>query len=776
MLAWFRSTLGTGAADRLIAKGNQLERRGNLEAACTHYRSAIEAAPGHAAAHVNLGAALEALEREADALRAYEAALSIDSTDAHANFNLGRLHYIRGRVQPARELLVKALQRKPDFPEAQVVLSSVYEALGDFDAALGALQVALRLRPGYGGALRNIGLLLGRLGRWAEAEAALRQAAEAAAGDAEAQYWRGNALLHLDRQEEAAACFTEALRIRPDFAEALCRLGNFLGDQGRHAEAIAHLTRAIELQPGLADAHLGLGNMRVAGRRLEDAALCYRRALELDPGSLQGHINLGNVLVDLGQPGAALRSFDAALALDPECGEARWSRAMCPIPALRETTEDLRRSRAAFAAELAQLGRWFDAGRAERGFRVVGVQQPFWLAYQEENNAELLREYGRLSTRLMEPWQRRQRLAPAARRAPGRIRVGVVSQYFRRHSVWNAIIKGWFQQLDPERFELSAFCLSAEQDAETLYARSRAARFEHGAKTLQQWAECILAARPDVLIYPEIGMDPMSVKLASLRLAPLQAASWGHPETTGLPTIDCYLSAQDMEPDGAQANYTEKLVALPHLGCCVQPEPEQPLGGLEIPGIDPSSPLLVCPGTPFKYAPEHDRVLAQIARQLGRCRFAFFTYWTQPLSEKLRLRLARAFDAEGLELDRYVSFLPWLTRPAFLGLMQRADVFLDTIGFSGFNTALQAVQCSLPLVTREGRFLRGRLASGILKRIGAPDLVAADEAQYVALAVRLVRDRAYREDIRRRIADGRPLLYGDTAPIRALESFLAQGA
>jgi predicted O-linked N-acetylglucosamine transferase (SPINDLY family) len=59
--------------------------------------------------------------------------------------------------------------------------------------------------------------------------------------------------------------------------------------------------------------------------------------------------------------------------------------------------------------------------------------------------------------------------------------------------------------------------------------------------------------------------------------------------------------------------------------------------------------------------------------------------------------------------------------------MKRADVFLDTIGFSGFNTAMQAAECALPIVTREGRFMRGRLASGMLRSMGMSDLVAADE-------------------------------------------------
>jgi predicted O-linked N-acetylglucosamine transferase (SPINDLY family) len=183
----------------------------------------------------------------------------------------------------------------------------------------------------------------------------------------------------------------------------------------------------------------------------------------------------------------------------------------------------------------------------------------------------------------------------------------------------------------------------------------------------------------------------------------------------------------------------------------------------------------VCPGTPFKYAPEHDWVLAEIAQRLGRCRMVFFEYRTRALSAALRARLAGEFGRRGLDFERCALFLPWQSRAAFLGLLRAADVFLDTLGFSGFNTAQQAVECGLPVVTREGRFLRGRLASGILKRIGVPELVAADEAQYVDLVVRLAQDADYREEMRRRIASGRPSLFEDLAPVRALEDFLAQG-
>jgi predicted O-linked N-acetylglucosamine transferase (SPINDLY family) len=105
--------------------------------------------------------------------------------------------------------------------------------------------------------------------------------------------------------------------------------------------------------------------------------------------------------------------------------------------------------------------------------------------------------------------------------------------------------------------------------------------------------------------------------------------------------------------------------------------------------------------------------------------------------------------------------------------MRRADAFLDTIGFSGFNTAMQAVECALPIVTKEGRFMRGRLASGILRRMGVPELIAQSSEEYVALAAKAATDTQYRTSIRRRIEAQRDVLFEDEAPIRAVEDFLA---
>jgi predicted O-linked N-acetylglucosamine transferase (SPINDLY family) len=164
-----------------------------------------------------------------------------------------------------------------------------------------------------------------------------------------------------------------------------------------------------------------------------------------------------------------------------------------------------------------------------------------------------------------------------------------------------------------------------------------------------------------------------------------------------------------------------------------------------------------------------------IAKRLGRCTIAFFkdtsAPWS-PLHDKLLDRLSAAFAAHGLRFSDHCVVLPWLDKPTYYGLMQKADIMLDTIGFSGFNTAMQAVECGLPIVTREGRFMRGRLASGILHTMGLSDMIAADEQAYVDLAVALGSDAARRRSYAQRIVELRGRLFEDVQTVHAFGDHL----
>ena len=646
---------------------------------------------------------------------------------------------------------------------------------GNLVVADSLLQEILIRNPGNPYVCHLSGVIASQLGNHADAIRLIARAVKNAPHEAVFFSNYGNALLLAGRLDEAESAYRRAIKLSPDFADVYNNLGNVLKEKGENDQAIASYKKALTLDPAHAQAHYHLGIILGEQGQIDQAIVCYQQALLFNPDYPDAHYNLASLYWSQGDKTRALEGYHKALSIKPGFAAVRWAVAVAQLPVFCLSDDDQARSRADFTRELGKLGDWLSNHATNNAYLSVGSYLPFYLAYQEENNRDLLSRFGELCSQTMERWRTRQGLPlPVAARTANRvIRLGIVSAQIFNHSVWVAIVKGWFQHLDRKRFELHVFSLCPTQDEETRWARSRSASFEHGKKEVRQWAESILGKKLDAVIYPEIGMDPMTVKLASLRLAPIQIATWGHPETTGLPTIDYYLSAEDFEPSRAQENYTEQLVSLPRLGCCYRPTPVLPVEpDLNYLGIASQIPVLICPGSPFKYTPRHDRVFIEIALRLGKCQFVFFTHQINALSSRLHQRVESAFTGAGLDINDFVVFIPWQDKPAFYGLMQRADVFLDTIGFSGFNTAIQALECGLPIVARDGRFMRGRLAAGILRRMGMAELVAQSDDDYINLAVRLVQDAGYQRRIRESIEVNRNGLYEDLAPVRALENFL----
>ena len=763
-------------ADAYYNRGVALNDSGRHDAAAQCFRRVVALAPGHVTARNALGIALAGLEQYDMAIQSYDQAIALDPGDADAFNNRGNAYLALRRFDEALADYDRALTLRPDFAEALGSRATVLLALQRYDDALASYDRALALKPDYIDALSNRGNVLRHLGKSVEAIASYDRALALKPDFAEALSNRANGLCDLGRLTEALAGYEQALAIKPDYAEALCNRGYTLSALGRLDEALASYDLALACKPGYAEASGGRGNVLQELGRYAEALSSYDEALALNPDYAEAYANRGNILRDQGRLDDALASYGKALAIKPEFAEVRWSMTMAQLPDVYGAGVDPAERRAAFETALAQLDAWFQPERLKDGYKAVSTQKVFYLAYQELNNRELLSRFGALCSRLMSDWMRRQEFAASASSAAdraARVKLGIVSRFFYDHSVWHAILRGWLQHFDRSRFELHLFYLGTISDAETAFAERNAATFHQPGGGLKPWVDSILGQHLDVLIYPEIGMDPMAVKLASMRLAPVQISTWGHPETSGLPTIDYFLSAEDLEPEDGSANYSERLVKLPRLGCCYHLTPVAPLepdfGAL---AINPELPLLICPGAPFKYAPEHDWVLVAIARELKRCQLIFFTNPLTILSATLHHRLQAKFAQAGLKYEDFVVSVPWQEKAAFYGLMRRADVYLDTIGFSGFNTAMQAVECALPIATREGRYLRGRLASGILKRMGLGELVAPNEEAYIELVIRLVNDPAYRERISARIQESRHLLLDDLTPVRALEDFL----
>jgi protein O-GlcNAc transferase len=193
-------------------------------------------------------------------------------------------------------------------------------------------------------------------------------------------------------------------------------------------------------------------------------------------------------------------------------------------------------------------------------------------------------------------------------------------------------------------------------------------------------------------------------------------------------------------------------------------------------GLRPTATAYWCAQSLFKYLPQYDDVFPRVAREVGDCQFVFIRHMTPAVTEVLRRRLEGAFAAAGLKYEDHCILLAPMEMNRFQAASAQCDVMLDSIGWSGGNTTLEALAQDLPIVTHQGELMRGRVSAGMLRMMGMDETVARTVDEYVALAVRIGRDPAWRSDLKRRVVEQRHRLYRDRTCIEALQNFLEREA
>ena len=397
----------------------------------------------------------------------------------------------------------------------------------------------------------------------------------------------------------------------------------------------------------------------------------------------------------------------------------------------------------------------------------------FYLSYHGQPNREL---HGKIAQAYLHlcpslAWQAPHVDAP---RAQGRrIRIGIASSNLFNHSIGHTS-RGFVERLDRKRFEVFVLRLGASPRDEVAQAIDEAADAVQviGADSLAQVREQIAALSLDILFYQDIGMHPFSYFLSFARLAPVQLTSFGHPDTTGVPNMDYFLSSSLYEIEGAQEHYSEKLVLVEEAGTLsyyhppALPEKKAARAAF---GLREDEHLYFCPQTLFKIHPDMDRIFLAITERDPKARIVLIDPGQTVLRAALEKRFAR-MPAAAIEKMTFVSRMP---HAQYLQLMQCADVMLDTVHFNGQNTNLEAFSLGIPVITLPGSMQRERHTFGMIAAMGhglIGDLVAADGEDYAAKAVRMAGDKAARDTVCRKIAAARQVLYLNEDFIRQCEN------
>ena len=257
-----------------------LEAQGNWAGAEAEWRALARAHPGDYRLWTSLGIAVAHQGRYAEAIEAYQKALSLRPRAPQAEFNLGVAYFKSGNLEKAVPPLEAAAAQLPHTPQVNLLLGMSLYGTGKYSAAVPLLERAHEADPGN----RELSLVL-----------------------AQAYLWAGD-------YGKAKLQFQSMLERDPDSPQVHMLLGEACDALGNTGDAIAEFN--IAAQSGtLPDAHFALGYLLWKAKRYEDAAPEFRSELSSDPKYYKALAYLGDSEFRLGQYAAARRDLYAAASL-----------------------------------------------------------------------------------------------------------------------------------------------------------------------------------------------------------------------------------------------------------------------------------------------------------------------------------------------------------------------------------------------------------------------------------------------------------------------------
>ncbi|MGB0670022.1 MAG: tetratricopeptide repeat protein [Rhodospirillales bacterium] len=693
-------------------------------------------------------------------------------------------------VTPRQALAETArLARDGDLPRALKVALAGIDAANQEPAALPEL-------------LFLAGELALRLAAWPLAETLFDRLSVLRPREPDVFTNRGGARERQGKPVEAKADFETAFKLDPTRASHAANLARALLVAGDPVTACTLAARAVVMDAGYVSAWVVLGDAERAKGRNREALMAWRRAVGLDPARVTVWKNIARIEAAAGHMAEAVEAFTQALASEPTDEAARQGLAdllhllgdVDGARALLEGPEPKARLKRAFMlptvgadgpsydgaydrleSELAVLEK--DSADLSEGLWEApsdplqdGRVTLFRLAYHGRNDRALAERAGALMRNLFPALtftapHCRDAKAPKGRR----IKVGFISTFFHNHSI-GKLNRAYIRDMDRRRFEVTLYRFQPVTGGFALTMDEAADRVTVLPESdLAQAQAAIAADELDALIYTDIGMSTATWHLAQARLAPLQAVTIGHPVTSGLPSLDVFLSSDLYEEPGSESQYSERLVRFSHANFSYDRPPVTGPAARADFGLDKAATVYLCPQTLVKLTPAFDPLLKGILEGDPKAQVVLVTdtlggAW----AERLQARLETSLGSQA----KRVRFVPRQSGEAYFALLAMADVNLDVPSFSGGNTSLESLSLGVPVVTQRGAFLRGNVTAGLYRSLGWESCVARNDADYLRIALDLGLDATARAAAKATVKRLAPGLFHRSEPVRELESFL----
>jgi len=660
-----------------------------------------------------------------------------------------------GRLAEALSSASNAVNLAPVVADYRLLYATALQSNGELAPAIAQFELALQISPSDRRLLNGLAAALWRAGLPGEAARLYQRVLAEDPRNVVASKGLAAALPGVAELSKAAG--EQALKMIGEAEERLAT--------GHRAEALGIYAKCARLVPQSPRVYYWMGCVLRDLGRPEAALAHYELAARIDPNMHSAAMNAGKVAASLGLRERAARHLQLAQRLRPDPGSSILSGLL--IDAVHETDAHIVHTRQRVAAFVDRILE--DPPKIADPLHEL-IAPTFYLAYHGRGNRELHTKLARafLATTPGLSWT-----APhcrGRRRGPGRIKIGFISQFLRSHSIGKTT-RGLVAQLCRKRFEVYTIDIPPSvADATADWIRARADHSITLPEDLEQARSKIAALELDILFYQDIGLEPFSYFLAFARLAPVQCVSFGHPDTTGIPNVDYFISSDLYETGDADGHYSERLVRLqdlPTLAYYYRPE-RGACGPTRAQfGLGEGEHVYLCPQTLFKLHPDFDRLMAGILGRDARARILLISAHCADWSVQLQRRFARSMSG----LSDRIQFVPPMNLDGFLQLLSVADVVLDTMHFNGMNTSLEAFSVGAAVVTLPGSLQRSRHTQAMYRAMGIEGCVATSEDSYIDIAVGLAADPDRRRDLRDLITQRNDVLFEDTRVVAQFEHF-----
>jgi predicted O-linked N-acetylglucosamine transferase (SPINDLY family) len=656
--------------------------------------------------------------RLAEAAAGYRAVLLRNPRQPDALYLLGMVAHQTGRTEPAIRMFRQALAVKPDHAHCWNLLGLALAAAGNEAGAEESYRRALAIEPSPGFFL-NLGNLLKARGRTGEARDAYREALRRDAGFAAAHYSLGNLHRAAGEMDAAAACFRRALDAEPGHGDSLAALGQTLQALGHSPEALPFLEQAVRRAPADAGLACDLGDTLAALGRGADAARSYQTAIAAEPDFARAWFAFGCLERDGHDYAAAAERFRQACQLLPEWTEAHHNLGQ----ALFQTGQ--------VDEALAEFAVAAEAGSGDISRAMAAVIVPGSPTATHATILAVRQDWARTEFAAA----RDDRPQNAMVRSP-KLRIGYLSSFFHRRN-WMKPVWGVIHGHDRAGFEIHLFSDGPGQAIGEEYRRSAGDVF-HDISGLsnEAAATAIEQAGVDVLVDLN-GYSAMArLPLVAARPAPVVMGWFNLYATSGMEAYDWLVGDAVTIPEEEERFYSERIARVP--GTYLAFEVGYPTPEVSAP------PCLETGGkfafgslaSQYKITPEVVAAWSAILRQAAASTLLIRNAGLE--AGGMRDFVRARFESQGIGADRLVLEGP-AEHGEFLRTYGQIDVALDPFPYNGGTTTTEALWQGVPVIAIRGDRWAARTSASLELAAGLGEFVAADREGYVALAVELAR-------------------------------------